>query len=32
MDTFKNTYAFLSNKLEIHPDPNIWSDFGVYSS
>ncbi len=32
MDTFKNTYTFLSNKLEIHPDPTIWSDFGVYSS
>lgn len=32
MDTFKTAYTFLSNKLDLHPDPAIWSDFGKYSS
>lgn len=32
MDTFKNAYTYLSNQLDLHPDPAIWGDFGKYSS
>ena len=32
MDTFKNAYEHLSDKLGISPDVDIWTKFGPYSS
>ncbi len=32
MDTFKNAYEHLSSKLDLHPNQDIWAQFGVYSS
>lgn len=32
IDTFKHAYTYLSNQIDVHPDPSIWQDFGKYSS
>lgn len=32
MDTFKNAYDHLSDKLNLKPDQDIWASFGPYSS